>query len=236
MSLREVLVPGPLDPCRMLSVGAVAFTRRALAGRTLDGLPGRRHRGPAATSEALMVAKRFPYVCAGILCLALAFDFNASVAAAQSGAEPVTIGLGYALMSNGDWYTGDYRYVPMNWTYAGNLFAAAGRALGTQHFVGFAGPGTDGVAAYAITQGGDWYEFGTFHGNIPTIAGRSLGADEFVDIGYDPNFRTWFAITRAGDLFASYRCAAGWCFFGNIFAGSTPALSETWGSVKARHR
>ena len=181
----------------------------------------------------------FYVVCAGILCLALAF--NASVAAAQSGAEPASIVLGYALMTNGDWYTGDYRNIPMNWTYYGNLFAVAGRAPGTQRFVGAAGPNNTDGAAYAITQGGDWYGVGTFLGNIPAIAGRSLGADEFMDIGYDPSpfSRGYFAITRAGDLFASYNCAGGlsaWCFFGNIFGGSTPASSETWGSVKARHR
>ena len=168
--------------------------------------------------------------CAGLHLLAV----NASVAAAQS-AEPVAIAISYAVMSNGDWYTGDFRSIPATYVYAGNLFAVAGRTPGTQHFIGAAGLETG--AAYAITQGGDWYEFGTFLGNIPAIAGRSLGADEFTAMGASTSPAVGmghFAITRAGDLFST--CATGWCFRGNIFGGSTPALSETWGGVKVRYR
>ena len=74
-----------------------------------------------------MVAKRFFYVSAGILCLALAYHLGATTATAQAPSNPVVgitdvTGGESAITANGDTYftnTGG-----ATWELRGNLFSA----------------------------------------------------------------------------------------------------------------
>lgn len=70
-----------------------------------------------------MVAKRFFYVCAGILCLALAYHFGAQSATAQAGNAIMVAEPGYVYMSNGDVYARSGYPAPQSWTFAGNIFS-----------------------------------------------------------------------------------------------------------------
>src|SRR5262249_25723708 len=82
-----------------------------LLRRIIDASPGRRL-GAAETLEASMVAKRFFYICAGLLCLALAYHAGANNAGAQvvAGNPVVAYGTGLgccnvvAVTANGDVY------------------------------------------------------------------------------------------------------------------------------------
>jgi len=73
------------------------------------------------------MAKKFFYVCAGILMLALAYHLGASTAGAQAPSNPVVAmnGGDEVITANGDIYIGtDYSgAVPIIWTRAVNIFA-----------------------------------------------------------------------------------------------------------------
>jgi len=76
-----------------------------------------------------MLAKRFFFVSAGILCLALAYHFGATSATAQSTGNPVVGMIGgasAAITANGDVYeldgSGNFSG---NWHRASNIFGAA---------------------------------------------------------------------------------------------------------------
>jgi len=73
-----------------------------------------------------MVAKRFFYICAGILCLALAYHFGAQSATAQGGGNPAVAVNGYvALAANGDVFVDSDFADPASfahWARAGNIF------------------------------------------------------------------------------------------------------------------
>jgi hypothetical protein len=86
-----------------------------------------------------MIAKRFFYVCAGLLCLAVVYHLGARNAGAQSGGTIVAAihnpngqGSALALAGNGDVYEGQAS--GSIWTYRGNVFAgptpARGETLG----------------------------------------------------------------------------------------------------------
>jgi len=69
-----------------------------------------------------MLAKRFFYVSAGLLCLALAYHFGASSAAAQAPANPVVATYGnLAYTANGDVYY-DGGTGGSSWVWRGNVF------------------------------------------------------------------------------------------------------------------
>ena len=86
-----------------------------------------------------MVAKRFFYVCAGLLCLALAYHSGARNAAAQ-GPGNTAVGISVAsngggfvwagITANGDTYISDNS--GYSWTREGNLFSGSGPTSGTQ--------------------------------------------------------------------------------------------------------
>ena len=71
-----------------------------------------------------MLAKRFFYVCAGLLCLALSYHFGALNATAQAPGNSVVASFGGALSAvvtaNGDVYIADQWYGP--WTLRSNVF------------------------------------------------------------------------------------------------------------------
>ena len=77
-----------------------------------------------------MVAKRFFYICAGLLCLALAYHFGAQSATAQAPADPI-VGVAAAggnydvvtvVTTNGEVYRGS---ASVPYFHAGNLFSGA---------------------------------------------------------------------------------------------------------------
>lgn len=82
-----------------------------------------------------MVAKRFFYVSAGILSLALAYHFGATTATAQAPGNPVVgvtaiTGALYAVTASGDTYwtnTGG-----TTWTLRGNVFGGSPPTPATQ--------------------------------------------------------------------------------------------------------
>jgi hypothetical protein len=74
------------------------------------------------------MAKKFFYMCGGILLLALSYHFGASSAKAQAPGNSVVAGFGFvagpystaALTANGDMYL--YNLTSGGWTYSSNVF------------------------------------------------------------------------------------------------------------------
>jgi hypothetical protein len=74
-----------------------------------------------------MFAKRFFYVCGGLLCLALAYHFGAANAKAAPAGNPVIAaaadqGLWVAVTANGDTYSMSPSSTNFVWTRRGNVF------------------------------------------------------------------------------------------------------------------
>jgi hypothetical protein len=73
------------------------------------------------------MAKKFFYVCGGLLMLALAYHFGATTATAQAPGNPV-VGIAYnsgilqAVTANGDAYT---KLPSSVWTPSGNVFGGS---------------------------------------------------------------------------------------------------------------
>ena len=77
-----------------------------------------------------MFAKRFFYVCAGLLCLALAYHLGAKSAGAQAPGNPVvgiTGSSSYiaAVTSNGDVYLSSNDWGDGPWSFRSNIFNSA---------------------------------------------------------------------------------------------------------------
>jgi hypothetical protein len=76
--------------------------------------------------EAVMLAKRFFYVSAGILCLALAYHLGATSAGAQAAGNSVVAAAGgFVVAANGNVYADPALLQPSNasqWVLAGNVF------------------------------------------------------------------------------------------------------------------
>ena len=76
------------------------------------------------------MARKFFYVCAGMLMLAVSYHFGASTATAQAPSNPVvatfsnTVGvyLGGVVTSNGDVYTTSSGYPSGPWIHQSNIF------------------------------------------------------------------------------------------------------------------
>jgi len=78
------------------------------------------------------MARKFFYVCAGMLMLALAYHFGASTAVAQAPGNPVVALIGpyqgapfasAAITANGDVYSTSISTLDNGWTFRGNIFA-----------------------------------------------------------------------------------------------------------------
>ena len=77
-----------------------------------------------------MLAKRFFYVCAGLLCLALAYHFGAVNATAQAPGNPIVAAYAtpssanVVILSNGDVYVAGSLGPTIPWDYRGNVFGS----------------------------------------------------------------------------------------------------------------
>jgi hypothetical protein len=76
------------------------------------------------------MAKKFFFVCGGILMLVLAYHFGATSATAQAPSNPIVAGDYVAVITaNGDVYSNSSEIPPSGaatWVRAGNVFAASG--------------------------------------------------------------------------------------------------------------
>lgn len=73
-----------------------------------------------------MLAKRFFYVCAGFLCLALSYHLGARNAGAQAPGNPIVgVANDFVVLENGDLYIRDPNWSgsPAHWIMGGNVFS-----------------------------------------------------------------------------------------------------------------
>jgi len=136
--------------------------------------------------EAFMTARKFFYVCAGMLMLALSYHLGASTAGAQGP------GLGLVCRLDGtDMYSTE----------------------------SFCTPGGD-IYQY---WGGHWTKTSNVFGGAP--GGRQV-------VSYDSGV----ALASNGEVFVSSLLGYNaWTSRGFPIGGPTPALQETWGSLKSRY-
>lgn len=80
------------------------------------------------------MARKFMYVCAGILMLALAWHLGATTATAQVGISNALVAAegGYAYSANGDVYIGSGAASRQTWTHLGNVFTGRPTPTATQ--------------------------------------------------------------------------------------------------------
>lgn len=198
-----------------------------LAARGRLHRPARDDRMRVGLDKEVVVARKFLFVCAGLLCLAP--GVRAQVAVGTVLTENAA-GYPYALvvMDNGDVYWSDLGPSPgspqLPWGLAYNIFTAGGPA---SRVIGLGG----GVV---LTAAGGTYRLGSyaiFEGIIDHPTGQS-----FVTIGSNvsKNGRYIYAVTDAGVV---YRCGpSGWENAGTLPIGPTPSTRDAWGSLKSRYR
>jgi hypothetical protein len=142
-----------------------------------------------------MVAKRFFYICAGILCLALAYQLGAVTALGQGGNTLIAAALPaggagspvlYGLASNGALYN---KVICCDtWRYSGMTFPISGRVVDFE-----VDPGT------AINPNPTYYVF-TEEGNVFACTALSGCSQENVFTGPTPaTHETW------GEIKSKYR-------------------------------
>lgn len=176
-----------------------------------------------------MLAKRFLYVSASLLLLALPRVVGAQVVGISQGD-----GQAIVAMANGDTFSspdGSSIWVP-----GPNMLAQTGRPP-TERVVGLVSTERDfsSQGLYAMTDAGTiLYRSGQSWDvsiNIFQSAGRPPG--RVVAFG---GFHTigFYAVAEGGDAFHVLSHQAS--FIGNIFNAPTPAMGTTWGEMKDRYR
>jgi hypothetical protein len=135
------------------------------------------------------MARKFFYVCAGVLMLVVAYQFGVTAAHGQAGGTVTDAedpGLGsYVVTSSGAVYLSGYTSylaVAPHWSLVGTI--------------------PESSPIVRITSAGD----GIAH-----------------------------AFAENGNFYVSPDGGKTWSLHGNVFGGATPALHESWGSLKSRY-
>jgi hypothetical protein len=187
----------------------------------------------------VVMAKKFFFVCAGLLCLAAAAHAQIPAGTALIEISAGTLNA-LVVMDNGDVYRSDYSrngpgMAQGPWFLACNIFTAGGppsRVVGV------------GEGAVVLTAAGGWYRlaigdpgpcYAIFDGTIGQPPEQS-----FVAIGVNASINGChhYAVTDAGFVYRRWiGCGpSGWEFAGTLPVGPTPATPAAWGSVKVRYR
>jgi len=192
-----------------------------------------------------MFAKRFFYVCAGLLCLAPASQPIALHARAQSPPEPVFLASGsyggrngyLAVTATGGLFFFTYGQASLGWQHLADLATAGDPVVDV--LSGFDADGHGGlftlsrggqVNFWSEGHGGEWRHHSSVGGSAPAT---SLGPGDHGD-----GHTGMFAALENGDIYLySDGHGSAWLYHSNVFPGApTPVQQSTWGSVKARYR
>lgn len=183
------------------------------------------------------MAKKFVFVCAGLLCLVpeVLAQVPAGTALVEHSAGDLNA---LVVMDNGDVYRSDYSRntpgMPQGaWFLACNIFAAGGPV---SPVVGV------GHGAVVLTAAGGTYRIWTQDGCTVVFDGiiDHPAEQSFVTIGVYAaiNGCHIYAATDQGCMYRAWiGCGpSGWEFAGCLPVGPTPAATEAWGSLKTRYR
>ena len=177
------------------------------------------------------MARRFFYVCAGLLC----FTMHASLLEAQPPTNPVVAAA----------YDTSHRWMFV-YTTDGNVYADVAGDGSAWLPRGDVGDVQDVVAAsfdpvngwmYAYTASGSVYADTVGDGSGWAHRGEVGSISPVVAAAYDHARRWMFVYTANGDLYSdSVGDGSAWIWRANVFGGATPTNRDTWGGVKERFR
>ena len=188
------------------------------------------------------MARKFCYVCAGMLMLALSCPLGAGTANAQAAIATQFGDCGLVVMPNGDLFAscreGPGGFCPQpygTWHQLDNLFASAGR--GPSSIVGMASTGQ------LLAANGDWFQLGApssvsysvgFLDNVFDLLGHAPPGERFTAFG---GGLTALAATSSGRIFRWDACnGAGWSVVGSTAGGPIATSRASWGGLKAIYR